>query len=156
MKERTSTLLVHQNSDTLRLLKAALELQGLRVSQAESCAQAKRMLGGLSPAPLVFTDTQMPDGTWGDILVVAENAAQHVNVIVVSRVVDTRFYVEAIEAGAFDFIAPPFTATDLAYVVRSAVDNVITRRAVGKPTSHLAEEDQFSSVPESSTHATSH
>ncbi len=156
MKESTSALLVHQNSDTLRLLKAALEHQGLRVTQAESCAQARRMLGGLNPAPLVFTDTQMPDGTWADLLAVAEKAARHVNVIVVSRVVDTRFYVEAIEAGAFDFIAPPFTATDLAYVVRSAVDNVITRRAVGKPTNHHAEEGLFSSAPEPSTHATTH
>ena len=129
MTERITALLVHQNSETLASLKSALERQGMQILQAGSRAVAKRMLGGLNPAPLVFTDTQLPDGTWADILAVAANAKRPVNVIVVARLVNTRFYVEAIETGAFDFIAPPFNATDLAYVVRSAVDNAVARRA---------------------------
>jgi DNA-binding NtrC family response regulator len=141
MTERITALLVHQNSETLATLKGALERQGMRILQAGSRAVAKRMLGGLNPSPLVFTDTQLPDGTWADILAMAENAKRPVNVIVVARLVDTRFYVEAIETGAFDFIAPPFNATDLAYVVRSATDNVIARRAthaLAKPTAEKA------------------
>lgn len=100
----------------------------MSILHADSRAQANRMLGGLNPAPLIFTDTQPPDGTWADILAEAERAAQPVNVIVVARVVDTRFYLEAIETGAFDFLVPPFIASHLAYVVRSALDNVVTRR----------------------------
>lgn len=129
MTEKITALLIHQNSETLRTLKYALECQGLRVTEAESHAQAKRMLGGLNPAPLVFTDPELSDGTWADILAVAEGAARPVNVVVVARVVDTRFYVETIQAGAYDFIAPPFNAADLAHVVRCAADNVLTRRA---------------------------
>jgi len=128
MTERITALFVHQNSETLATLEGALEDQGMRVTRAESRAQAQRMLGGLNPAPLVFTDTQLPDGTWADILAEAEKAAQPVNVIVVARVVDTHFYLEAIETGAFDFLAPPFMAADLAYVVRSALDHVVARR----------------------------
>ena len=134
MTERITALLVHHNSETLAMLKGALERQGMHVMHAESRAQAKRLLGGPNPVPLVFTDTQLPDGTWADILAVSEKAAQPVNVIVVARFVDTRFYVEAIETGAFDFLAPPFVATDLAYVVRSALDNVAARRAARPPT----------------------
>lgn len=133
MKARIPALLVHQNSPTWTALKAALERQGMRVVQAETYAQAQRLLGGLNPAPLVFTDIQLPDGTWADVLALAEKAAKPVNVIVVARVVDTRFYVEAIEAGAFDFIAPPFMAADLDYVVRSALSNVTSRRAAELP-----------------------
>jgi DNA-binding NtrC family response regulator len=129
MKEKITALLIHPNSETLRSLKYALECQGLRVTEAESHAQAKRMLGGLNPAPLVFTDTELPDGTWADILAVAEKAARPVSVVIVARVVDTRFYVETIQAGAYDFIAPPFNAADLAHVVRCAADNVLSRRA---------------------------
>jgi DNA-binding NtrC family response regulator len=129
MTEKTSALLVHQNSETLRALKRALESLGVGVSQAGTRAEAKRMLGGVNPAPLVFTDVQVPDGTWADILTVAEKVLLPVNVIVVARLGDVRFYVEVIEAGAYDFIAPPFNATDLAYVIRSAMDNVIARRA---------------------------
>jgi DNA-binding NtrC family response regulator len=130
MSDRITALLVHQNSETMSTLKAALERQGMRIAQAGSRLAAKRALGGLTPAPLVFTDTHLPDGTWADIIAVAGNTKQPVNVIVVARTVDTRFYVEAIETGAFDFIAPPFNETDLAHVVRSALDNVLARRAV--------------------------
>jgi DNA-binding NtrC family response regulator len=128
MTERYTALLVHQNSETLATLQGALERQGMHIIRAESRAQAKRLLSGLSPVPLVFTDTQLPDGTWADIVAAADQAKLPVNVIVVARVVNTRFYVEVIETGAFDFLAPPFNATDLAYVVRSAMDNVIARR----------------------------
>lgn len=133
MKVRIPALLVHQNSQTLTALKSALERQGMRVVPAESYAQAQRLLRGLNPAPLVFTDIDLPDGTWADVLALAEKAAQPVNVIVVARVVDTRFYVRAIETGAFDFIAPPFNAADLDYVVRSALSNVTGRRAARIP-----------------------
>lgn len=146
MTERIKALLVHHNSETLANLKGALERQGMHIIEAPSRSQAKRVLGGLTPVPLVFTEAQLPDGTWADILAVAEKAAQPVNVIVVARVVDTRFYVEAIEAGAFDFLAPPFAATDLAYVVRSALDNVSSRRAARTRSIHPAEEDSLTQV----------
>jgi DNA-binding NtrC family response regulator len=129
MTECTSALIVHQNSETLAMLKSALERLDIRTLHADSYAKAKRLLGGLNPVPLVFSDTRLPDGTWADILAIAERAKLPVNVIVVSRVVDTRFYVETIETGAFDFLAPPFNATDLGHVVRSAMHNITTRRA---------------------------
>jgi DNA-binding NtrC family response regulator len=154
MTERIQALLVHQNSETLATLKGALERQGMHVIQAESRAQAKRLLGGLNPVPLVFTDTQLPDGTWADILALAEKASQPVNVIVVARLVNTRFYVEAIETGAFDFLAPPFNATDLAYVVRTAMDNVVARRTAHARTVHPAEENLLAEVCEAGAQAT--
>ena len=148
MKEKITALLIHPNSETLRSLKYALECQGLRVTEAESHAQAKRMLGGLNPAPLVFTDTELPDGTWADILAVAEKAARPVSVVIVARVVDTRFYVETIQAGAYDFIAPPFNAADLAHVVRCAADNVLTRRAAQHPPAQNLKDNLLAEVPE--------
>ena len=154
MTEKITALIVHDKSETMATLKGALECQGMRIIHAQSRAQASRLLGGLNPAPLVFTDTQLPDGTWADILGVAEKAAQPVNVIVVARVVNTRFYVEAIETGAFDFLAPPFNATDLAYVVRSALDNVTTRRLTRPHAAHPLEEGLFAEVAETNAQAT--
>lgn len=148
MNERNSALLVHHNSETLSTLQGALERLGMQTIHAESRAQAQRLLGGRNPVPLVFTDTQLPDGTWADIVAVAGKAKLHVNVIVVARVVNTRFYVEAIESGAFDFLAPPFNATDLAYVVRSAQDNVIAQRTAPRPAAHPAEETLVAEVRE--------
>jgi len=154
MNERTKALLVHHNSETLTMLQGALMRQGMNITQAGSRAQAKRLLGGLNPVPLVFTDTQLPDGTWSDILSVAEKSAKPVNVIVVARVADTRFYVEVIEAGAYDFITPPFNDTDLAYVVRSALNNVASRREAATSRRHLASGSALAEVhEEGSIHA---
>ena len=151
MNESITALLVHHNSETLASLRTALERQGLRILHADSRAKAKRLLGGLKPPPLVFTDTELPDGSWADVLAIAQKAAQPVNVIVVARIVNTRFYVEAIETGAFDFLAPPFNATDLAYVVRSAVDNVIARRTAPSASAPAAEQGLFAETQETTT-----
>jgi len=140
MTERITALLVHENSDTLITLKSTLERQGMHVLHAGSQAQARRVLGGVDPAQLVFTDTQLPDGTWADVLAVAGEASQPVNVIVVSRVVDTRLYVETIETGAFDFLTPPFVDTDIAHVVRGAIYNVVARRAARPYAEHTTQD----------------
>jgi DNA-binding NtrC family response regulator len=128
MRERVSALLVHQQTEPLRSLRLALERQAVATARAQNCQEAWRILSGANAPHLIFTDTAVPDGLWTDVLALAAQAPQPVNVIVVARLVDTRLYIEAIEAGAFDFLAPPFTAADLAHVVRCAVDNVLARR----------------------------
>ena len=152
MTDKPNALLIHHNSDTLRELRQVLEMQGVRVAEGASCAEAKRLLAGPSPCPLVFTDSQLPDGTWAEILALAGKAARPVNVIVVVRLVDTRFYVEAIEAGAFDFIAPPFNSTDIRYVLRTAFDNVIARRTSERSAPPPEEEVLIPSPPEVGVH----
>jgi DNA-binding NtrC family response regulator len=128
MRERLSALLIHQQPEPLRSLRLALERQGVETARARSCQEAWRILSGADPPHLVFTDRALADGLWTDVLALAARAPRPVNVIVVARLVDTRLYVEAIEAGAFDFLAPPFTTADLAHVVRCAADNVLGRR----------------------------
>ena len=138
MLNRITALLVLHNSDMFIRLQAVLQHLGVRVTHAESRAQTRRLLGVQRPVPLVFTDTHLPDGTWADILAVAEKAALPVNVIVVARVVNTRLYIETMEAGAFDFLVPPFNATDLTHVIRCAADNVLRQRATLPQADHAA------------------
>jgi FixJ family two-component response regulator len=76
----------------------------------------------------VFTDVQLADGNWADVLTLASNATAPVNVIVVAHFIDMKFYIQAIERGAFDFIVPPFARLELQHVVRIAAENALTRR----------------------------
>jgi FixJ family two-component response regulator len=62
------------------------------------------------------------------VLTLAGNAAQFANVIVVSASADIRLYIETVERGAWDFIAPPFAEIEVAHVVRCALENVHKRR----------------------------
>jgi FixJ family two-component response regulator len=70
----------------------------------------------------------LPDGTWADLLSLAREARQPVNVVVVSRVDDVGLYLETMQQGAFDFISAPFPASDLAHVVQCASTDVSRRR----------------------------
>ncbi len=128
MKEATSALFVHYESEPVGALEKALEGQFVKVCHATNCREASRLLEDSNPPHLVFTDTTLPDGTWADVLGLAAKAPATVNVIVVAHFPDMRLYVEAIERGAFDFLAPPFMAFDVAHVMRCALENVVSRR----------------------------
>ncbi len=128
MKEAASVLFVHHESEPFGALEKALEGQSVKVCHASNCREASDLLENSKPPHLVFTDTMLPDGTWADVLGLAAKAPAPVSLIVVARLPDMRLYVEAIENGAFDFLAPPFVPSDLAHVVRCALENVVSRR----------------------------
>ena len=128
MGEQVRALLLHDRRDPLRTLRRALDSQGVKTLPACNCAEALRLLQISDPPQLVFTDTQLPDGNWADAIRIARKATEPVNVIVVSPVVDVPLYVEAVQAGAFDFISPPFEEAELAHVVRCAAGNIEIRR----------------------------
>ncbi len=123
-------LLVHKHDASLETLNHALRRQSMRTEQVQSCEEAALRLAGPDTPELVFTGTELSDGTWADVVRLAERAPIPVNVIVVSRLADIRTYIEVLQCGAFDFIAPPFEPTALAHVVSCAVGNVATRRSM--------------------------
>jgi DNA-binding NtrC family response regulator len=130
MNEQILVLLIHNEPDPARSLKRALELQSVHVIEARSLREARNILKGDSPPHLIFTDPKLSDGIWADVFTLAAKAPLAADVIVVSRVVDTRLYVETLEAGAIDFVTPPFREADLKHVLRCATAHVLARREV--------------------------
>ena len=128
MKEQITALLLHELGDSLAPLKQALEGQAMEVCWMRNCQEASTLLLGANPPHLVFTEINLPDGTWADIVKLAVKAKKRVNVIVVARLADVRFYLKTIVSGAFDFIVPPLTGDEIGHVVRCAVENALSRR----------------------------
>jgi len=128
MEGKVSVLLLHHQPLPMGALRVALDRLPVETFRAETCGEALLRLWSDEPPHLVFTDPQLPDGNWADVLAVARRSSVPVNVIVVSPQVDVAFYVEAIERGAFDFVTPPLDGLGLAHVVRSAADDVLRRR----------------------------
>ena len=118
---------MHDHAEPLDMLDLALQAQSITTCRA-NCQEASLELTRAKPVHLVFTDTTLPDGTWGDVLGLAAKAPAPVNVIVVARLVDVRLYLEVIQSGAFDFITPPFPPGDVARVIRCAADDVLHKR----------------------------
>jgi DNA-binding NtrC family response regulator len=131
MVEMISALLVYDREGTFDTLKPILESQCITAKVARSCGEALFSIWGKQPPHLVFTDVQLADGNWSDVISLAGRCRLPVNVIVVSRQVDMKFYVEVIERGAFDFMTPPFEVSDATHVIRSAAQNALSRRHPG-------------------------
>lgn len=128
-EEMLSALLVYTEAEHFPALATALKTPSIHIRRAATCGEAWLFLRGPDPPHLVFTDTQMADGGWAEVLSLVNLLPAAVNVIVVARALDKRLYLEALEEGAFDLITPPFVASDLAHVVRVASSDVFLRRA---------------------------
>lgn len=128
MKENIKVLLVQTRHDPSDALRLALEEQLIEVCTANNCFEAALTLCSHYPPHLVFTETQLPDGDWADVVSFAARANAVVNVIVVSTHVDVDLYIQTMERGAFDFIVSPPGALELSHVVRVAAANALARR----------------------------
>jgi DNA-binding NtrC family response regulator len=142
MEENIKALLVQARPDPSEVLRVALKEQSIEIRTVKSCGEAALVLWSDQPPHLVFTDVQLADGNWADVLTVAAKACAPVNVIVVAPFADVNFYIQVIERGAFDFIVPPLTRAELLHVVRIAAKNALTRRrkaaSAGMPLGSLA------------------
>jgi DNA-binding NtrC family response regulator len=128
MKEEITALLLHQPTESQRLLKTALEGRSVKVNWLRNCGEALLVLREADPPHLVFTEALLPDGNWSDVVKLALEALKPVKVIVVSRLVDLRLYVDTMVGGVFDFIVPPMTGDELAHVLACAVESVSNLR----------------------------
>ena len=128
MRGTVTALLIFHQTKPYSDLEAALEKLAVRTGRARTVAEACRILSTVNLPLVVFTESELPDGNWTDVVGLSAKAPSPFSVIVVGQAVDTRFYVSVIEGGAFDFMAPPFEAPDLAHVVRCAADNALMRR----------------------------
>jgi DNA-binding NtrC family response regulator len=123
MKNRANALLVHDYEYPLSDLRPLLERLNFDTRRARSCAEANFVLAGSEPPAVVFTDTDLPDGSWTETVALASQTRSPVPVIVVSGAVDLSLYLDALESGAADFIVPPFRSGDISYVVQGAMMN---------------------------------
>lgn len=108
-------------------LKATLKKQSVEVYSSDRCQEVARLLDQTHPE-LVFTAKLLSDGTWRNVIYLSEKASVPTSVIVVGENKDTRFYLSAMDYGAFDFILPPFEEDAIAHVVRVASESVRRRR----------------------------
>ena len=127
MKAPMAALLVGRRC--MGALQQALQEQGFQTCRARNCAEVQAVLQEPGSPRLVFSDTALPDGTWVEVVKFAAEAREPAQVIVVSRLADLRLYLDTLERGATDFVAPPFVGHDLAHIVRCAVGGRPRQRA---------------------------
>jgi DNA-binding NtrC family response regulator len=127
MAHRIFALLIHDRPVPFESLKSALKLLNIEASSVRSIESAKRLIPQTEPH-MIFTDTTLPDGSWAEVIKLADESDVATRVIVVSPQRDIKLYWAAFEKGAYDFILPPFELEWLDLIVQRAGDDVRRRR----------------------------
>ena len=107
------TLLVVDDDATNRdVLSRRLKRQGHNVRMASNGPDALRMMRE-SPFDIVLLDVMMPDMDGYEVLlrIKADDALQHIPVIMISALQEVESVVRCIEAGADDYLPKPFNPT---------------------------------------------
>ncbi|MGH9328187.1 MAG: hypothetical protein ACRD2B_16080 [Terriglobia bacterium] len=121
MQTDMSALLLHLEDVRFCGLQPVLNHLSVRTARARTQEEVHRWLDGPHPPDLIFTHVVLPDGTWNDVVNAAMNLSAPVGVVVVSPFDDHMLYAVAMNSGAFDFIAPPFEAKQMAYLMNYAL-----------------------------------
>ncbi|MGI8907722.1 MAG: sigma-54-dependent transcriptional regulator [Candidatus Sumerlaeaceae bacterium] len=119
---RASIVVVDDEENMGKILSRILELEGYHVNAFSNPTAAVEHLRK-TPPDLVITDMRMPELTGLDVLREAKAANSHTNVIVMTAYSSVETAVEAMRAGAFDYITKPFKTDELVLSVGKAVAN---------------------------------
>jgi two-component system response regulator PilR (NtrC family) len=115
-------LLIVDDEASLRdFLSIVFEDEGWRVETAGSVAEARAAVAKNEP-DLILCDLMLPDGSGIDLLREVKAATPSVAVVMITAHTSTKSAVEALKAGAFDYIAKPFDIDELKIIVRNAVE----------------------------------
>ncbi|HEY9103833.1 sigma-54 dependent transcriptional regulator [Chitinimonas sp.] len=114
-------LVVDDEPDLRELVELTLLKMGLDVEMADGVAAAKTRLdaGGID---LCLTDMRMGDGSGLDVVRHIEARGYDVPVAVITAYGSLDNAVEALKAGAFDYLAKPVSLDQLRTLVRSALE----------------------------------
>lgn len=113
-------LVVDDELNIRRVLERAFTKEGYQVLTAEGGHQALRLLEE-HPCDLMLTDVVMPDMTGLELLKRARQKHPHLQVILMTAYGTIPTAVEAMRAGAYDFLTKPLDFEVLRKVVRSAL-----------------------------------
>ncbi len=120
-KEKERILIVDDSPETLEMLERNLRSEDYEVLSADNVVDAIAILDD-SPVELVITDYKMPKSTGMDLIRYISENLKNTEVMMITGYATVEGAVEAIKAGAEEYLAKPFTDEELFSAVRHALD----------------------------------
>lgn len=124
-----AALIVDDERDIRELLAMTLSRMGLRVDKAEDLASARQCLADNS-YDLCFTDMRLPDGSGQSLVAHIASRFPETPVAMITAYGNVDAAVDALKAGAFDFVSKPVDINILRRLVQHALQLGEERRAV--------------------------
>ncbi len=120
-------LIVDDDEAITDTLEDHLSESGYQVQKAHDLREGDRLWAQSAP-DLVILDQKLPDGDGIDLLQAKRESGDLTSVIIITGHHDMGYAVEAMKAGAFDFIHKPLELDELDVVVHRALEQRIPRR----------------------------
>lgn len=121
MTETRSALIVDDEHDIRELLVLTLGRMGLRTDTAPTLKAAREMLAMVA-YDLCLTDMRLPDGSGVDLVSEISTRFPNTPVAVITAFGNVEAAVEALKAGAFDFVSKPVDINVLRGLVKQALE----------------------------------
>ena len=116
-------LLVEDELALRQMLEILFRREGYSVVSAPGCKAALEAIAGApQPFPAIVSDLSMPDGSGLDVLAAAKGRSPSTEVILVTAHSTIENALSAMRSGAYDFVAKPFEAAELAALVAKAIE----------------------------------
>ena len=128
MSENRSALIVDDERDIRELLVLTLGRMGLRIDTAANLGEARELLSRNS-YDLCFTDMRLPDGNGIELVGEISRNYPRTPVAMITAFGNIELAVEALKAGAFDFVSKPVDLTVLRGLVKHALELNNSERA---------------------------
>ncbi|PHS25424.1 MAG: sigma-54-dependent Fis family transcriptional regulator [Methylophaga sp.] len=132
---RPQALIIDDEPDILDLLLMTLETMGVDCRTAENIAQAHKALQE-QVFDICLTDMRLPDGDGIDLVKIMQRDYPQTPVAMITAHGSMELAVEALKAGAFDFVSKPLKLKVLRDLVETAIrlskktDNSLTEQTV--------------------------
>lgn len=125
----STVLFVSPHQDDARCLSQMLRPLPLIFDHVAGLRQARAKLRK-GRYGVILTEAGLPDGTWLDILSLAQGMTPGVEVIVTDPNADARFWSEALNLGAYDLLAQPFYESEVRRILYNACSRMHPERAI--------------------------
>jgi two-component system response regulator AtoC len=139
-------ILVVDDEENIRLvLRTLLKKHGFDVEVADSGEAALALLDAYDP-DVILTDVRMPRMGGLDLLATLKAKQHPATVIVMSAYGNVDLAIEAMKAGAYDYVSKPFKPDEIVLVLRKAEERETLRRENRALKEQIHKENQFESI----------
>ncbi len=139
-------VLVVDDEESIRVvLRTLLRKHGYEVEVAESGEAALPLLDSFGP-DVILTDVRMPKMGGMDLLATLKAKQYAATVIVMSAYGNMDLALEAMKAGAYDYVSKPFKPDEIVLALRKAEERETLRRENRALKEQIRQDSQFESI----------
>jgi two-component system response regulator AtoC len=139
-------VLVVDDEENIRLvLRTLLKKHGYDVEVADSGESALALIDSFDP-DVILTDVRMPRMGGLDLLATLKGKQHPATVIVMSAYGNVDLAIDAMKAGAYDYVSKPFKPDEIVLTLRKAEERETLRRENRALREQIQKDNQFESI----------